>query len=70
VFVCRIATLLPVSPGNTVFGLEALLEGFGVLICSVLGKHLATCGALEGLEARLALDAKGGGVLGGVSLRP
>ena len=34
-----------------------------MLVRSVLGKHFAARGALEGLEARLALDGEGRGVL-------
>lgn len=51
------------SPGNAVFGIEALLESFAVLVRGMLAEHLAAGGALEGLEARLALDGEGGGIL-------
>lgn len=48
---------------NAVGGFEAVLEVLGVLVAGVFGEHLARGGALEGLEARLALDAKGRDVL-------
>jgi hypothetical protein len=51
------------SSSNAVLSLEALLERLGVLVRSVLSEHLATRGALEGLEARLALDGEGRRVL-------
>lgn len=35
----------------------------------MFGKQLAVCGALEGLEAGLALDGLGGGVLQQISMR-
>ena len=35
----------------------------------MFGKKLAVCGALEGLEAGLALDGLGGGVLQQISMR-
>jgi hypothetical protein len=49
--------------GHAIFGFKALFESLGVLVRSMLGEQFAICGALEGLEARLALDAEGGGVL-------
>lgn len=48
---------------NAIIGVEAVLEALGVLVGGVLGQHLAGCGALEGLEACLALDGEGGGIL-------
>lgn len=45
---------------NTVFGVEAVGELLAVLVCGVFGEQLAVCGALEGLEAGLALDGLGG----------
>ena len=48
---------------NAVGSLEAVLESLAVLIRGVLDKQLAVRGALEGLEARLALDALGRDVL-------
>lgn len=52
--------------GNTVLGLEAVHELLAVLVRGVLGEKLAVCGALKGLEAGLALDGLGGGVLSSV----
>jgi hypothetical protein len=49
--------------GNTFVGVEAVAKVLGVLIRGVVGEHLAACGALEGLEARLALDGLRGRVL-------
>jgi hypothetical protein len=49
--------------GDTVFGVEAVLEVLAVLVRGVVGEHLAAGCALERLEARLALDRLGGGVL-------
>lgn len=51
------------SPFNTISGLEAVLKVLRVLVCGVLAEHLAVGGALEGLEASLALDGLGSGVL-------
>jgi hypothetical protein len=48
---------------NTILGVEAVGELLAVLVRGVLGEKLAVCGALEGLEARLALDGLGCGVL-------
>lgn len=48
---------------DTVFGVEAVLEVLGVLVGGVLDEQLARGGALEGLEARLALDGLCAGVL-------
>jgi hypothetical protein len=48
---------------NTIVGVEAVGELLAVLVRGVFGKQLAVCSALEGLEAGLALDALGGGVL-------
>jgi hypothetical protein len=42
--------------GNTVLGVEAVLEVLAVLVRGVIGEHLAVRRALERLEARLALD--------------
>jgi hypothetical protein len=67
-------TLSPVVPssthasarrlfGDTVVGVEAVLEVLAVLVRGVVGEHLAAGCALERLEARLALDRLGGGVL-------
>lgn len=42
--------------GDTVFGAKAVGEGLAVLVGGVLLEHLARRGALERLEARLALD--------------
>jgi len=52
---------------NTVVGVEAVSELLAVLVRSVFGKELAVSGALEGLEAGLALDGLGGGVLCAIS---
>lgn len=49
--------------GNTVVGVEALLKLLAVLVRGVVAEHLAVRRALERLEARLALDCLGGGVL-------
>lgn len=66
----------PASPGrtlrlfrNTVGGVEAVLKLLAVLVRGVFGEELAVCGALKGLEARLALDGLGGGVLCAISSR-
>lgn len=48
---------------DTVLGVEAVLKVFGVLVGGVLGEQLARGGALEGLEARLALYGLCVGVL-------
>jgi hypothetical protein len=48
---------------NTLVLVEADSEVLAVLVGCVVGKHLATRGALEGLEAGLALDRLGGSVL-------
>lgn len=56
-----------VSPSNAVVGIEAVLEILAVLVGGVLGQHLAAGGALERLEACLALDGEGGGILRRVS---
>lgn len=50
---------------DTVVGTEAVGEGLAVLVGGVLLEHLASHGALERLEALLALDGEGGGILGG-----
>jgi hypothetical protein len=42
---------------DALVGVEAVAEVFGVLVRGVVGQHLAAGGALERLEARLALDA-------------
>jgi hypothetical protein len=42
---------------NTLVGVEAVGELLAVLVRSVVRKHLLAGGALESLEARLALDA-------------
>jgi hypothetical protein len=42
---------------NTLVGVEAVGKLLAVLVRSVVRKHLLAGGALEGLEARLALDA-------------
>lgn len=52
---------------NTVVGVEAVGELLAVLVRGVFGEQLAVCSALEGLEAGLALDALGGGVLDMIS---
>ena len=54
---------------NTVVGVEAVSELLAVLVRGVFGEHLTVCGALEGLEAGLALDGLGGGVLLCISMR-
>jgi hypothetical protein len=54
---------------DTVIGLEAVGEGFAVLIRGVFCEQVAVGGALEGLEARLALDRLGGSVLRGYQRR-
>lgn len=48
---------------NTVVGVEAVGELLAVLVRGVFGEELAVCGALERLEAGLALDGLSGGVL-------
>jgi hypothetical protein len=48
---------------NTLIRIEAVGELLAVLVACVIGKHLAARGALEGLEARFALDCLGGGIL-------
>jgi hypothetical protein len=48
---------------DALLGVEAVLELLTVLVGRVVGKHLAARGALESLEAGLALDRLGGGVL-------
>lgn len=48
---------------DTIVGVEAICELLAVLVGSVVGQHLLACGALEGLEASLALDGLRGGVL-------
>jgi hypothetical protein len=58
----------PLAPGgilfcNTLVGIEAVAEVLAVLVRGVVGKHLAARGALEGLEASLALDGLGSNVL-------
>lgn len=53
---------------NAVVGIEAVLKALGVLVGGMLGQHFAGGGALERLEARLALDGEGSGVLGDVSM--
>lgn len=60
-----VSTVTSLLLDDTVLGVEAVLEVFGVLVGGVLDKHLARGGALEGLEARLALDRLGGSVLRG-----
>ena len=47
----------------TVVGIEAVREVLAVLIRGVFHKHLAVRGALEGLEAGLALDRLGSRIL-------
>ena len=53
---------------HTVVGVEAVNKLFAVLVCGMFGKELAVCGALKGLEAGLALDGLGGGVLFMISI--
>jgi hypothetical protein len=48
---------------NTILGFEAVCELLAVLVRGVFGEDLAVGGALEGLEARLALDGLGGSIL-------
>ena len=48
---------------NTLVGVEADVELLAVLVGCVVGKHLTARGALECLEAGLALDGLGGSVL-------
>lgn len=48
---------------NTLVGIEAVAEVLAVFVRGVVGKHLAARGALEGLEASLALDGLGSNVL-------
>lgn len=52
---------------NAVVGIEAVSKLLAVLVRGVFGEQLAVCGALEGLEAGLALDGLGGSVLCAVS---
>jgi hypothetical protein len=52
---------------NTVVGVEAVIKLLAVLVRGVFGEQLAVCGALKGLEAGLALDSLGGGVLCAIS---
>jgi hypothetical protein len=65
----NLGRVAPHSPVRRLFrrgalvGVEAILELLAVLIARVVGKHLAACGALEGLEASFALDGLRGGVL-------
>ena len=54
--------------GGTVGLIEAVGELLAVLVRGVFGEQLAACGALEGLEAGLALDGLGGGVLYPISI--
>lgn len=49
--------------GNTLVGVEAVAKVLAVLVACVISEHLAAGGSLEGLEARLALDRLGRGVL-------
>ena len=51
-----------------VVGVEAIGKLLAVLVRGVFGKHLAVCGALEGLEASLALDGLSGRVLYRISI--
>lgn len=53
---------------NTIIGVEAVSKLLAVLVRGVFGEQLAVCGALEGLEAGLALDGLGGGVLFAISI--
>jgi hypothetical protein len=55
--------------GDTVVGVEAVLEILAVLVRGVVAEHLAVRRALERLEARLALDSLGGGVLHAASVQ-
>jgi hypothetical protein len=48
---------------NTLVFVEADTKVLAVLVGCVVGKHLTARGALESLEAGLALDRLGGGVL-------
>lgn len=49
--------------GNAIVSIEAILERLAVFVRGMIAEHLATGGALEGLEAGLALDGEGSGVL-------
>ena len=48
--------VVPLLLDYAIFGVKTVLEVLGVLVGGVLGEQLARGGALEGLEARLALD--------------
>ena len=54
---------------NTVVGVEAVDKLLAVLVRGVLGEELAVRSALERLEASLALDGLGSGVLSSISIR-
>jgi hypothetical protein len=62
-YIVRHRNVSGVSLGHAIFGFKALFKSLGVFVHSMLGKQFAICSALEGLEARLALDAEGGGIL-------
>lgn len=53
---------------NTILGVEAVGKLLAVLVRGVFGEQLTVRGALEGLEARLALDGLGCGVLRMISI--
>lgn len=55
------------SFGNTIVRIEAVAEVLAVLVRGMIGQHLLAGGALEGLEAGLALDCLRGGILAVVS---